>query len=738
MSVDAFILFFAAVTNLMLGLFVLLRNPKSKSSVIFFLSIVSIIIWSISNYYTENAVSLNSNIFFNRVAYFSAFCVFFCLSWFSYYFPVTHTISRKTSLALTVFFIIGSLFSVTELAAGYVYRADGGLIFESGPLGLLYAVLLLGMLSVIIYNFTRAYKGSAKKVKSQIKLLLFGFIATAVLATATNVVIPALASSWYFAKFGPLLTVFLVGSTAYAIVKHGLFDVRLFVARSIGYLLSILTLGILYGLVTFLLIGRILFPDSPLSIEQELVFIAFTVGVALTFQSVKKFFNKVSNQIFYKDAYDPQVMLDEFNRLLVSTIDLDHLLSNSSEIVQKYIKAEFVAFAFNETKEKKGRVFGGKKVAKGLISALFTKKLQVLQNDVIVSDELINTDKDLSEVLGSKDIALLARLTVDSNADRPYGYLVLGPKKSGNPYTSEDIRLIEIIANQLSIAIQNALRFEEIQQFNVTLQRKIDEATRNLRRANEKLKAMDETKDEFISMASHQLRTPLTSVKGYVSMVLEGDAGKLNPMQKKLLEQTFFSAQRMVYLIADLLNVSRLRTGKFLIEPKPTDLAELVSAEVTQLLPTAKARNLELTFKRPKNFPQVMLDETKTRQVIMNFIDNAIYYTHPGGHIAVELKETDEAIEFTVTDDGLGVPKAEQHRLFTKFYRANNAKKARPDGTGLGLFMAKKVVVAQGGAIIFKSQEGKGSTFGFTFAKAKLKVPSKSSAQSPSTVLAVK
>ena len=115
-----------------------------------------------------------------------------------------------------------------------------------------------------------------------------------------------------------------------------------------------------------------------------------------------------------------------------------------------------------------------------------------------------------------------------------------------------------------------------------------------------------------------------------------------------------------------------------------------------------------------------MLDETKMRQVIMKFIDNAIYYTPAGGTITVELKDLPKTVEFTVTDTGIGVPKAEQHHLFSKFYRAHNAKRARPDGTGLGLFMAKKVILSQGGATIFRSQEGKGSTFGFTFAKAKL------------------
>jgi signal transduction histidine kinase len=203
-------------------------------------------------------------------------------------------------------------------------------------------------------------------------------------------------------------------------------------------------------------------------------------------------------------------------------------------------------------------------------------------------------------------------------------------------------------------------------------------------------------------------------------MVLEGDAGKLTPAQKKLLTQSFFSAQRMVYLIADLLNVSRLKTGKFIVEATPVNLADVVGEELEQLKETAVARSLTLTYNKPKKFPEAMLDETKTRQVIMNFVDNAIYYTPTGGHIDVQLTETPTAIEFRVQDDGIGVPKREQPHLFTKFYRAGNARKARPDGTGLGLFMAKKVIVVQGGSLIFESKEGKGSTFGFVFSKHKL------------------
>ena len=292
------------------------------------------------------------------------------------------------------------------------------------------------------------------------------------------------------------------------------------------------------------------------------------------------------------------------------------------------------------------------------------------------------------------------------------GIMVVGYPNNIHELTVDSRASLDRLTEAVGVALDNRQLFEENQR-----------VLKQLQLTNQKLRALDQAKDEFISMASHQLRTPLTSMKGYVSMVLEGDSGKITKAQKTLLEQAFASSQRMVYLIADLLNVSRLRTGKFVIEAKPTNLAEVVEGEILQLQTSAKSKSLELTFVKPKSFPVLMLDDTKIRQVIMNFADNAIYYTPAGGHIKVELKDAGGSIEFTVSDDGIGVPKDVQHHLFTKFYRADNARKARPDGTGLGLFMAQKVVVAQGGAIIFHSEEGKGSTFGFSFIKSKLKVP---------------
>jgi signal transduction histidine kinase len=345
--------------------------------------------------------------------------------------------------------------------------------------------------------------------------------------------------------------------------------------------------------------------------------------------------------------------------------------------------------------------------------------------DDIQAEEYVQLIGSKPTVLGSEHKTQLDKLHHGYNSaevvallkfdNQRLGLMILGHKTSGYKFSAKDLDIIATVANLISPIFVQYSRLALSEANNKKLSSVSIANNLSLRQSNQKLKALDEAKDEFVSMASHQLRTPLTSIKGYLSMVIEGDAGDISPLQADMLNQAYASSQRMVFLIADLLNVSRLKTGKFVIESKTTKLAELVSTEVAQLQETAKSRKLSLSYLEPKDFPDMQLDETKIRQVVMNFIDNAIYYTPQGGKITVTLEKKTKSIELKVDDNGMGVPKSSQHQLFTKFYRADNAQKARPDGTGIGLFMAKKVIVAQGGSIIFKSQEGQGSTFGFTF-----------------------
>lgn len=298
-------------------------------------------------------------------------------------------------------------------------------------------------------------------------------------------------------------------------------------------------------------------------------------------------------------------------------------------------------------------------------------------------------------------------------ADQIIGFLFLGPRRSG-AYGSYDIGMVFDIKHELAIAVQNAASLEAVKELNANLQQRIDAATDELRRSNAQLRGLDVAKDEFVSMASHQLRTPLTSVKGYISMMLEGDAGKITKLQKQFLREALTSSERMVQLINDFLNVSRVQTGKFMIDPRSVDLAKVVRQEVRALESTAESRDLRFKLDVPSEPVIVSVDEGKIRQVIMNFIDNALYYSKPDTDIRVSLQKSAGQVKLEVADHGIGVPVHQQAKLFTKFFRADNARTQRPDGTGVGLYLAKMVIDGHNGKLLFSSKEGHGSTFGFT------------------------
>lgn len=475
------------------------------------------------------------------------------------------------------------------------------------------------------------------------------------------------------------------------VIYRGLFDIHFFVVRALAYVVTLFMLAVFC--ITPLVLGISYLFSLPINGRLPLLVIASVLAFyILTY--IRRIFDTFTTKWFFRGLYDPQDVIDTLSYLLARSIDIDVIIKRSSKVIADALQPTLVQFILNDNLKDKQKTI-----------VEFAQKLSFSESSTLVVDE----EGDYGVLIEQK-VSVIVRLRTTHEV---IGYLILGHKKSGEGYTNRDVRLLNTVADELAIAIQNALHFQEIQNFNETLKKEVQEATAQLRETNRKLKKLDEIKDEFISMASHQLRTPLTSVKGYLSMVLEGDAGPIVPQQKQLLEEAFTSAQRMVYLIGDFLNVSRLQTGKFVIEWKPTNLSVVVKEEVDQLRETASRHHIKLQFEPPSNFPTLMLDENKMRQVIMNFADNALFYTRPGGTVRVVLLVTAREVRFEVHDNGIGVPEQERHKLFTKFFRAENARRVRPDGTGIGLFMAKKVVAAHGGNIIFESQEGKGSVFGF-------------------------
>lgn len=228
-------------------------------------------------------------------------------------------------------------------------------------------------------------------------------------------------------------------------------------------------------------------------------------------------------------------------------------------------------------------------------------------------------------------------------------------------------------------------------------------------------KHIERLKTEFVSIAAHQLRTPLSAIKWTLRMLLDGDLGKLTKQQLDFLEKTYQSNERMIDLINDLLNITRIEEGRYIYRPIMVQFEEICREVTESFQEEISKKKLSFGFLLPqKKLPLIKADVEKIKLAVQNLLDNSIKYTMPGGNVTISLKKGIKEIEFEIKDTGVGIPADQQERIFTKFFRGANIIRLETTGTGLGLFIAKNIVEAHGGKMWFESKEGKGSTFHFT------------------------
>jgi two-component system sensor histidine kinase VicK len=224
-------------------------------------------------------------------------------------------------------------------------------------------------------------------------------------------------------------------------------------------------------------------------------------------------------------------------------------------------------------------------------------------------------------------------------------------------------------------------------------------------------KAIDQSKSQFISIASHQLRTPLTTLKWYTEALLDGDLGKINKEQKKYLEELHRTNDRLLKLVSAFLNASKIELGTFSLEPKLVNIEEIAETVLSELVGKIEQKKVKIIKKYDPSIKSAYADPKLVDIIFQNLFANAIKYSPPKSTVTITLEQKKDTLSMAVEDHGCGIPESQQGKIFTKLFRADNARSIDPDGTGLGLYMTKSIVDASGGKVWFVSKENQGTTF---------------------------
>ncbi len=693
---------------LALGLIVLLKNRRNFTNISFAIFTFIMALWVASGFYSHNALlshlSYRLSLDINRTMLALLgiglyFLFLFCLE-FS---RIAHRYFRQIAIIAGLIILGASSLCFTPQVVAGIAPSFLTVVLKFGPLIWVYLISVISLSAAIIVVLALSIFKLHGPAQNRAKIMTISLLLSLSAIVTANLILPIVFKNYSFILGGLLASSIMVVGFTYAIVRHGLFFIRIIVTRSIAYLMVLVALGASYAFIS-IKIGGALFKNSRISTLQQIFGVFATLVLALTFQPLKHLFEKITDKIFYRHNYDSQKLINDVSHILASEIGLVELSHKVRQTLVQNIRARQVNIVVLD--DNKLFVESGQYQVSRLEGLVHD--LGRVQGDLLVTEE--QPEGQQLEILHKYGISVMAVLRTQ---DEKIGYLLFGEKLNGDIYTGTDIRVITTIADELALAIQNARAYVQIQQFNQTLQAKVNDATKQLRQANNTLQQLDQVKDEFISIASHQLRTPLTIVDGYLANILEGIYGSYNDRQK----QTFKLIQNRVRLtgslVTDMLDLSRMEAGRFFIDNEPVDLGKIVPEEIELLKLKAKDHETNLIYSTPPiAIPILNIDEQKTRQVIMNLIDNAITYT-PKGTVTVSLETVGNQVMFKVIDNGIGVPDQDQARLFNKFFRAANAKRLRPDGTGIGLYLVKRIIEQQAGTIIFNSKIGGGSTFGF-------------------------
>jgi signal transduction histidine kinase len=676
-----------SLANFLLAFIVLRNNHRNISNKVFFLVSAFLGFWGFSLLFYKFPI-IFSSLFWIKMTFLFASLYLSAVLAFSFVFPtVVHRQFWRYAAIFVFIFLTATiwlLFFTKFWIIGTVVDQRNGLqtIWSNGY----YFWLLIIWISVIwtFVNLIVKIRHSSGLQKLQLIYFSYAFILFCLVVTVSDGIIPIFFHDTGIFYISSILSIIFSGPIAYSMVRHRLLDVHFLVARSISYFLLLSSFVIFYSLSLFLSATFLI--AEPIAVSTYVIFALIAILIAFSFQPLLAFFQKVTDSIFYKQNYDDTALLHNSALTMASTFSLAELTDKLLEKILAEVRISWGAFVLIDNKKvfhlnKKGAV-GELNFSESDIAAF------IKQTKIIMFDEL--PENALKRMMRRLQIDLIVPLRAAGETE---DVLIFGEKLSGNPYTNKDISFFQVFASTVAVAIKNSSNIEQI-----------------LR--------LDELKSEFITVVSHQMRTPLSAARWNFELILENAFGKLPVKAEQLVRDTYHEFITLNRGLNNLMAVLEIEEKELAMRYEETDINEAIIEEaIGNLGEEIKAKSITIKKGSPVA-KKISLDQKKIRTVFEIILDNAIRYSPAGSTViisrTVRKVKGEKQLMISVADKGIGVQSANQETIFTKFFRGDEAKKMSPDGFGLGLFMAQRYVQCHGGELWLEKNKDGGSTFSFT------------------------
>lgn len=690
------------------GIFGYSQNPKKFLNKIFLFMNLSVAFWSAGYFLWQISGDTASALFWTRVLTIgSTFIPILYLHWVL----LLLNLADKKKIILIIGYIVTLFFLVFTFTPLMVNSVGTQLIFPFWPrAGVLYwcyiVFVYIGLAGYGCYQLFKELNNVIGHQRQQVKYVLLGSI-LAFFGGIANFPL------WYgipLLPIGNFIVWIYIAIFGYAMLKYHLMDIRVIIKRTLVYSgLLLFILGI-YGAIVFVIaqiFGQQTFGQGVISNIIAAIFIAVGFG------PVKTWLSEVTDRWLFKGEYNTEEVIKHVALHLSGVVDLDEALTTMMREITHAMRIKLaVTFVLRKIEDKmelkKIKFHGYPANDPSLIMTPDDPLIEYFlgmmskKNDghIIVVEELrrsldehIHGQALLEKVINRlKELKAYCAIPLKIKNEL-IGIFVLGEKLSGDEFSEDDVRFLDTVSHQTVSAIEKARFYEE-----------------------------DRLKTEFVNIASHELLTPTSAIKGYLSMILEEGMGKVDKQARGYLEKVYSSSMHLSELVQDLLNVSRIEQNRIKVEPKEMDIIELITQVMEELSPKASEKNLKLNFnqssvKALKGKHNVFADPERVHQILVNLIGNAIKYSEKGGaevKVGTCTNKGSAQILVEIIDSGIGVPKDDLKKLFGKFFRASNAANSSAEGNGLGLYITKSFIELMGGSIWVNSKEGKGSIFSFS------------------------